>query len=407
MKYLACLLLLSSVPAVSSGMEAHNSVRIRGNASITIDGNLADWNSAPVAPLRFVHPRDAGRFAEVRFISDSASVYIGGEIHGGGGEAPARSAGLSARGGAIELIFYGGRSYSGLVNRSYRGIDGRLVITSDATGATILEGAVPPQAVRTTTELVTYPYLLQNLGAAGAISPLRDGYTFEVALPLSLLQWAPGEIPPDLQIAIRVLDADDALAFGWPQRFRPSLATHEALNRIHFQDSGISAQAPPQSQLLGESGLPAMVSEALQRIFADDAPAAAALLFEAAGGHRRNEPRGSKRRGRSTEIPHSKTLHAAGGEIAMNATRRWTLQIIGGACAVAAGFAQTTKPPAPQPPEYVVYGLHNGSGLLRLHILLATRGRSVDRRHERLRQRLLLGCRQTWQRVLRRNGPLS
>jgi hypothetical protein len=32
------------------------------------------------------------------------------------------------------------------------------------------------------------------------------------------------------------------------------------------------------------------------------------------------------------------------------------LQIIGGACAVAAGFAQTTRPPAAQPPEYVVSG---------------------------------------------------
>jgi hypothetical protein len=147
--------LVSSMCPVSAGAQSQTSdpyatVWVAGTAAVTIDGDLSDWAvlGVPQARLDYVTnnavssgSRDTTDLsATVRCFADANNLYVGVAVRDGTLVFGRRGFNRSWRDDAVLVSFYGGVSLRHLVNHSYEGLDGQLLVSVDEEGRTLIEG---------------------------------------------------------------------------------------------------------------------------------------------------------------------------------------------------------------------------------------------------------------------------
>ena len=170
---------------------AHSSsyaVPFTGSNQITVDGNLSEWQSIGAEPARLVRgSRDslqrAGRLsppseqnlsAILQCAADNDFFYLAVAVRDDKLDFSNNTfPGLWSR-DCLEVLFFGNRG---------RIRSGQILITLDSDGSLIVGGSDPIAERK-------YPYIWESLGARAALKTTSTGYTVELAVPLSVLEWS-------------------------------------------------------------------------------------------------------------------------------------------------------------------------------------------------------------------------
>jgi tetratricopeptide (TPR) repeat protein len=198
---------------LSYAVETFDVTKYPGKLDITIDGNLADWNSLNAAPsaitnvnpnrikkstFKSVDPQNADDLsASLRCVADEYNLYLGVEV-----KDDVLLLGVGPYGDiAVDVLFYW-----------QDGMGMLLHVDADYQGNTLIEGfdfiteSLNPHAQ--SQYEYSYPFLMEALGIKAKILIGEKGYTLEEGIPFMALEAFGWNSTEKLGMTVRVFDDD-------------------------------------------------------------------------------------------------------------------------------------------------------------------------------------------------------
>lgn len=238
---IAVLLLLSEVHSVAA-LEHFTLGRIEGNASISVDGDFADWDGISVIPLPISYvnslsqpglPKSANDVsASFRCLADNDNIYIAVNVADDALIFGEESMGIPFLDDCVEVLFYSSQT-------SLQ--PAKIWISGDRNGGVKLEGREPQNNK-------SYPFLWENQGVRAELKKSDAGYRVELLVPknvLSLVGWRSGDV---LRMNVVVYDDDNGGSFESIMQWAdPNISP--GCNEIGFDELLVSPNAAAESQV--------------------------------------------------------------------------------------------------------------------------------------------------------------
>ncbi|MFC1509367.1 carboxypeptidase regulatory-like domain-containing protein [Candidatus Omnitrophota bacterium] len=190
---------------VSSPLEPFAVHREHGEAAISVDGILSDWEgcAAETIDIRGINPdiqesvfhipvNDDELSATARILSDDSYIYIAVDVTDDEPVPNNRPFSQVWSDDCVEMVFYGDMKEKR---------EAVLQIAADNKGGTRFEGHIPSTEEKC-------PYLWEELGAQVVLRQTKAGYAVECAIPWSVLDYGGWEKERLMGMNIRVYDLD-------------------------------------------------------------------------------------------------------------------------------------------------------------------------------------------------------
>lgn len=227
-----------------------------GNAPISIDGNLDDWDfiELPLTNITITNDwtmmpapnNDADLSARFNCFIDNSFLYVGVEVNDDVLVFGQESFEFSWNDDAVDLKLDG--DLIDIEKGYFDANDFQVRVSLDETGQTTLEGMVP------FVEELQIPTLWEKAGVQAILLPGEKAYTAEIAIPLYLLGYTTGADISSIGMNIQVYDDDDSGDFDHQLSWaddpdNTSWKSTETFNIIHFNKlSQISSSPIVQGQ---------------------------------------------------------------------------------------------------------------------------------------------------------------
>ena len=258
-KSITILLALIIGSNIATGKETLSTSYYDGNAPISIDGNLDDWDflELPVTDVTITNDwtmmpapdSEADLSADFRCFIDNSFLYVGVEVTDDVLVFGQESFMYSWNDDAVDLKLDG--DLQNIEKGYFDANDFQVRVSLDQDGSTTLEGMVP------FVEGLQIPTIWEKAGVRAILQPGGDGYTAEIAIPLYLLGYTSGSEIGSVGLNVQVYDDDNTGDFDHQLSWsddpdNTSWKSTETYNVVQFSKASGAVQASASEHQAGD-----------------------------------------------------------------------------------------------------------------------------------------------------------